>query len=808
MKGYGEFSKNGDEYIVYRPDTPKPWVNVLTNGQYCAHVSHTGGGYSFVEDSLHHRITRKVPGDAVSLDRPGRYVYIRDNDTGEYWSLTWQPVMTGYDHFQARHGIGYTTIESSSHGIDSSINYFVPLGDPCEIWQVKLNNFTDKKRRLSVFAFVEWELGNHRDNVLESNFNDLFNYLVFKDNVIFAGKRRWENERKKGLYWDKVAFMTLDKKVDSFDCNLHKFLGRFGDVTKPEGVVDGKCSRSQGEGHRAAGVLQRNITLGPKTQSEFNVILGVGFTNPETKNFTQAVQSGIRHAKKIIDKYVNPKFVESEFKRLRQHWADYNQQVMVNTPDDYFNYSVNYWNKYQSWFTAQWSLMDSYYIGGVGGTIGFRDMSQHILGVMPNDIAFAKRRLLELLSFQFKDGFTVHNWNSLTKLGRVTHHSDDAQWLILTTLAYIRENGDLDFLKERVKYYDSGEGTILEHLTRAMEYSLKHLSPRHLPYRMTADWNDAMNGDEKCSTGEHCGNGCESTMVACQICHNLREFWPILEELNEHYLVKKYQRVYDEIKTAVNKYLWDGQWYVRFTESDGSPIGSRRNKYSKIDINAQTWAVMSGIADEKRALKAMDSVWQHLNTPYGPAMFLPAYKHPDEKFGVISQFTPGTKENGAIFNHPVSWAVIAEAMLGRGEKAYEFWKETNFAYRGDDPELYRVEPYVYSEFVYGPEHPEFGHGSFTWTTGSASWFWRGCLDHILGIQPVLKGLKIDPCIPKQWRQIEVSRKFRGVEYNIRIQNPFRVSKGVDRILVDGVRITGNVITPFSGGVHFVEVVLG
>jgi len=772
---------------------------VLTNGQYCAYVSQTGGGFSFVDDSMYNRITRSIPGDNTIEDRPGRYLYIRDNDTGEYWSATWQPIKKTPTYYQARHGIGYTSIASSYKEIDSSVTYFVPMDDPCEIWQAKLVNFGDKKRNLSVFAFVEWDLGIHHDNTVEASFNDLFNYTEFKNNTIYATKRHWRTINKSGLYWDKVAFMTSDHAMDSFDASKEKFYGMYGSISNPQAVIDGKCSRSEGEGHRAIGVLQKNITLAPKKDICINYIVGVGYMNPESKNFDQTVRSGIGHAQKIIKKYTQPKAVDQALIDVREHWHQYIEKTFVNSPDDLFDYSFNYWNKYQAWYTATWSLMSSYYIGG-GSTIGFRDMSQHIIGVMPNDIEMATKKLKELISFQLKDGRVVHNWDNYTKKGTITEHSDDPQWLILSAIFYLKETGDLKFLKEEIKFYDGGEATVLEHLTRAMAYSLKKLSHRNLPYRMTADWNDALNG-------EKLGKG-ESEMVACQITYNLKELIPILEEVGDHYLVNKYRQAYAKLKEAVNKYFWDGEWYLRGTTPGHHSIGSKNNKYNKIEMNAQSWAVMSGVADKKRAIKAMDSVWKRLNTEYGPAIFLPSYQHPDEEYGVISQFTPGTKENGAIFNHPVTWAIIAETMLGRGDRAYEYWKETSFAYRGQDPANYRVEPYVYAEFVYGPEHPEFGRGSFTWATGSASWFWRASLDYILGVQPVIGGLKVDPCIPKDWRQVRVSRRFRGADYHFQILNPVRVSKGVSRILVDGVRLVGSVIPPFSSGTHYVEVTLG
>ena len=798
--GYGELSKICHEFIIHRPDTPRPWVNFVTNGQYVAQISQTGGGYSFVGDAGYNHITRKIPGDVVIEDRPGRYIYIRDNDTGEFWSLGWQPVMKKPDRFEARHGIGYTAIESANNNIDGSVLFFVPQSDNCEIWQTKLTNSGDKRRNLSVYFFIEWSLGQQKGNSQEASFNDLFNFTTFKNNTIFAGKRHWETSSETGLFWDKVAYFALDHNVDSFDCQKDKFTGVYGDIIRPQAVVEGKCSRSQGLGHRAVGVLQRNIMLGSKSTTTINAILGAVETNPESKSFNQAMATGERRAKAIIDKYKKPGEIDTALAAVKDFWKSYNAKTIVRSPEEAFDISFNYWNKYQSWVTANWSLMDSYYIGGGSATIGFRDMCQHIIGVLPNDIALAKQQLKKLLGFQLKEGRTVHNWDKLTLEGKITNHSDDPQWLVLSAIFFLKETGDLGFLKETVPYYDSGSGTVLQHLIRAIEYSLKHLSPRHLPYRLTADWNDAFNPERQ--------GGGESQMVACQICYNLREMAPILEGMGEHDLVTKYLHTYNKINHSINKYFWDGSWYIRSTTNSGSPLGSKKNRYQKIDINAQTWAVLSGVADEKRGTKAMDAVWKRLNTKYGPAIFLPAFQHPEEKYGVISQFAPGTKENGAIFNHPVSWAVIAEALLGRGDNAFKFWQETNFTYRVKDPETYKIEPYVYAEFVYGPEHPEFGRGSFSWATGSASWFWRGCLDYILGIQPVLGGLKIDPCLPKDWRQVEVTRQFRGADYHIRIQNPFQVSKGIDRIIVGGVRLTGNVIRPFARGSHFVEVTLG
>lgn len=798
MSHYGHFSKNGDEYIINRPDTPKPWVNHITNGKYCALVSHTGGGYSFVGDAGYNRILKEQPGEELIYDRPGRYIYIRDNDTGEIWGLGWQPTMHEYQFFEARHGLGYTKVNCITNEIDGKVTYFVPQEDTCEIWMTSLKNTGKKKRNLSVFVYMEWSLGNHQANLAEASFNDLFNDLDYQDNVIYATKRRWDRPDIKVAPWDKVAFLTINRKVDGFDCFKEKFTGMYGTLGKPKAVVDGKCTGSKGDGHHSVGALQKDLILDVGEEFDFDVILGV----EERQNFNLEKQkwsfSELGIDKHIIKKYQKHSAVVEAYEGVLRFWKNYVSQVTVKTPDPDFNISFNYWNKYQSWMTVQWSLMDSYYVGG-GATYGFRDMNQHIIGSMPNDIRLTKKRLLTLLGFQFNEGKTVHNWDPLLKKGLVTNHSDDTMWLVMAVIWYINETGDLAFFDEVIPYYDFGEATVLEHVVGALEYALHHRSSRGIPHRMTADWNDALNGGDE-------GRG-ESTMVAHQLCWNLKELIPLISKKGQFELADRYEKTYKEIKEAINRHLWDGKWYIRATHDDKSPIGSHMNREAKIDINAQTWAVMADVTTGRRGEIAMDSVWKHLMTEYGPRMFAPPYMVPSKDFGIISQFTPGTKENGAIFNHPVSWGVIAECMLGRGDKAYEIWRRTSFMTRGKNPELYRVEPYVYSEFVYGSPHPEFGRGSFTWTTGSASWFWRACLDYICGVRPVVDGLVIDPCLPR-WEEVKVTRAFRGGTYYITIHNPLKAMTGVEYIMADGEKLEGNLVPDLGSGHHIIDVYMG
>ncbi len=800
MSQYGHFSKEGDEFIITRPDTSKPWINYLTNGTYCALVSQTGGGYSFVGDAGYNRILEEHPSEELISDRPGRYVYIRDNDTGEFWGLTWQPTCHEIDYFETRHGLGYTKVTSQTHEIKGEITYFVPLEDTCELWKVNLINNSKKDRHLSIFVYAEWSLGNHQANLEEPGFNDLFNDMEYEDGVIYAMKRRWVRPDTIASPWDKVAFITINQKVDGFDCFKEKFTGMYGFIGSPKVVKEGQCQSSVGDGHHSIGALQKNVTLTPHENFNFDVILGteqkadgdITKTSPQKKyNF--------HIDKRIINKFQDHEQVEIALDNVKKHWQAYVKSVIVKTPDPDFDISVNYWNKYQAWITTQWSLMDSYYVGG-SATYGFRDMCQHLLGTLPNDLEFSKERTKLLLSYQFYEGKTVHNWDALLKKGLVTDHSDDPQWLVMAVLNYVNESGDTSFLEEMVPYYDTGKGKVLEHIVRAIDHTIHHSSDRGIPHRRTADWNDALTGGKE-------GKG-ESAMVANQLVYNLQILIPILKTINEEELFRKYSRVSRKIKEVLNRDFWDGSWYIRATDDKKRPIGSKKNTFAKIDINGQTWPIISGVADEKRGKICMDAVWKKLMTEYGPVMFAPPFEQPSPEYGIISQFIPGTKENGAIFNHPVSWAVIAECLLGRGDKAFEIWRRTSFMTRGKNPNLYRAEPYVYAEFVYGPMHPEFGRGSFTWATGSASWFWRACLDYICGIRPTLDGLLIDPCIPKDWPQFEVKRKFRGADYHIKVKNPSKVSKGVREIIVDGQKLDNPVVPTFSNGHHLVEVMMG
>jgi len=778
---YGHFSQDGKEYIVTRPDTPRPWINYLTNGKYTALCSATGGGYSFYIDPGYNRITREMPGEQILADRPGRYIYIRDNESGEYWSANWQPVMKTASFWEARIGLGYNKIVSINNDIKSEITYFVPLDENVEVWDVTIKNLSERARNISVASYVEWVLGSFSKDLVDRVFDSLFNDVYFKNNIIYATKRRWDRPDKKGVAWDHWAYMTGSEEFDGFDCVKEDFVGEYRYLSNPIVMERGISRDNFGESEDAIGSLMKIFRLAPLEEKRFHFLVGI--------------ENDIETINKKTKEFTKRSFVEEKLREIHKYWEDYLDKLVVKTPDPDFDLSVNIWNKYQAWIASQIGEMDSYYIGS--GSFGFRDECQHIFGVLPIDQDFVKEKLIEILKHQFEEGYTVHNWNPLTGEGVVTNHSDDPQWLVMSVLNYLKETGDLEFLKEKVRYFDKGGGSVLEHMLRALDYTLYHVSPHGIPLRRTGDWNDALSAG-------HLGRG-ESLMVANQVAWNIAEAVPLLEKLGEKTSAKHYQHIYGHLKNTINEEFWDGEWYIRATDDDGSLIGSRKNKEGKIHINGQTWSVISGVATSERAREAMDSLWKHLQTRYGALTFTPAYTKLNAALGVISQFAPGTKENATVFSHPNTWVIIAEALLGRGDKAYDAWKRTSFLTRGREPDIYKVEPYVYAEYSAGPQSPHFGLGSYSWMTGSAAWFLRACTDYILGVRPTLAGLMIDPCVSAEWKGFYIKRNFRGATYHIHVRNESGAQKGVKKIQIDGKKIKGQILPVFKSGDHKVEV---
>lgn len=787
----GHFSDNGKEYIITRPDTPRPWANYLTNGRYCAICSQTGGGHSFFETSGYNRVTREYPQTVVFRDRPGRYVYLRDQETGEYWSANWQPICGDINGFEARHGIGYTKVLYSHNGIDSSITYYVPPRDDIEVWMVCLKNTSGKPRKIRAFPYVKWDLANYAYNAVESNFSILFNEIEVEEDIIFASMRYWDittgSVGNPNARWDKWAFMTSSAPITGYDCLDEEFMGMYRDFQNPKAIEEGNLRNSQSQGRDIMAAMQHDFELQPDEEAKFIVLVGVVFSKESAVSLKQ--------------RYNEWHEAERGLSEVNMYWDKYLSHTTCETPSDEFNITFNIWNKYQAWVTSRWSRMDSYYVGG-SSIIGFRDSWQDMLAILPNDLEWAKQRAIYLLEHQFPDGSTLHNWDPLTNIGVKTGHSDDPMWLVLGVIEYLKESGDLVFLDEAVRYYDSGSETVRQHVFRALDYTLAHMSDRGIPLIMAADWNDGLDYVGRQGRGE-------TTMVAAHLAWMLREVASLLWFVGSDTHAQRYIEERDKLIRSINQHLWDGEWYIRGTRDDGEAFGSSRNMEGQIYLNAQSWMVIAGAAPKNRAERCMNSVKKHLNTEYGPALFLPAYHEPDPKLGIISRFAPGTKENGTIFCHPTTWAIMAEAIMGRGEQAYEYWREVSFVHNGKNSGVYKAEPYVYAEYIHGPDSHYYGQGEFSWTTGTAAWMWKVSLEWIMGIRPELKGLLIDPCIPPEWDSFKVVRRFRRACYEIEVENPDHVTQGVKEIYVDGEKHDSYLLPVFPAGEnHHVRVVMG
>ncbi len=788
---YGHFSEDGKEYIITRPDTPRPWANYLTNDRYCAICSQTGGGHSFYETSGYNRITREHPHTVVTQDRPGRYVYLRDAESGEYWSANWQPICGAKENFEARHGMGYTQVKYKLHHIESSIIYYVPPREDMEVWMVSIRNTDDKPRTIEAYPYVKWDLANYAYNAVEAQYSQLFNEAFINSRIIYVTSRFWNitsgTAGNPNAKWDKYAFFTSSAPIDGFDTIDEEFMGMYNGYHNPRAVAEGKMHDSQGHGRDIMASFKHTFELQPDEEVRFVVLVGVAFHRDAAVNVRQ--------------RYDSYEEAERGLAEVEMHWENYLERNKTETPSEEFNISFNYWNKYQAWITSRWSRMDSYYVGG-GSIMGHRDSWQDMLAILPNDREWAKQRVVYLLEHQFPDGSTMHNWDPLTNIGVRTGHSDDPLWLAMGVIEYLKESGDFNFLDESVKYYDGGTETVRQHLFRAVDYCLNHLSDRGIPLIMAADWNDGLDYVGRQGRGE-------STMVAGQLAWVLREMTSLMWFVGSDAAADKYVSELDKLIHAVNEHHWDGEYYIRGTRDDGEAFGSKRNIAGKIFLNSQAWMVMSGASPRSRATKCMDSVAEHLTTDYGPALFLPAYTDPDPKLGIISRFAPGTKENGTIFCHPTCWAILAECVLGRGDKAFEYWKQVSFVHNGKKPDTYKAEPYVYAEYIHGPDSHYYGQGEFTWTTGTAAWMWKVSIDWMLGVRAEYKGLLVEPNIPSQWDGYKLKRQFRNAVYNITVENPDHVSSGVKKIYVDGNFHDSFLLPVFpAGGEHEVRVIMG
>jgi cellobiose phosphorylase len=778
---YGYFDDRKKEFVITRPDTPLPWINYLGCQQYCALMSNTAGGYSFWIDPLENRLLRYRYNN-IPTDRGGRYFYIRDNKSKDFWSVSWQPVLKDLKKYkyECRHGLSYTKISATYNKIKSKATFFVPLDENLEIMMLEISSKDSKERDLNLSSFVEFCLPNALEDMTNFQANLNVGETAYEDGTIYNVSKYRVN---KGHF---AYFSCANKKIDSFDSKRDDFLGPYGDLSAPMAVKQGKGSNNLSCGWAPVGSHCFKFKLRKGEKKTFIFILGIAFSKKD--------------ARKKIKKYRKKAAVEEAFKNLKNHWVQNLDKFQTKTPDEDLNLMVNIWNQYQCRSTFNWSRSASYYESGIGRGMGFRDSNQDTLGFVYQIPDKVKERIIDLASTQFEEGDAHHQYSPLTKEGRERGYSDDHLWLIFSVASYIKETGDTAFLRKSVPYNNGKKASLLSHLEKAIMYSYKNVGKHGMPLSGFADWNDCLNLLGK-------NRNAESVMVAQMLVAAAHELVDLLRFIKNAKKASKFKKIADEMRSRINRQAWDGSWYLRAYDDNAKTVGSKRNKEGKIFIETQGWAVISKVADEKKTIKLLNSVKKHLATEHGIILQQPAYSLYHKELGDVSAYPPGLKENAGIFCHPNPWIVIAECLASRGDQAFDYYKAILPVSK--DQSARRVEPYVYCQMVAGPDHPDFGEGKNSWLTGTAAWNFVAVSQYILGIKPDYKGLRLDPCIPSSWKSFRVKRKFRNTAYDITFKNPKGVCRGIKTIKVDGKEIDSTILPTFKDHkMHSVEVLMG
>ncbi len=815
---YGYFDDQQREYVISRPDTPLPWINYLGSEAYFGIISNTAGGYSFYKDARLRRLTRYRYNNSP-LDTQGRYIYLRDDDatTPQFWSPTWQPTRTTLDAYECRHGLGYTSIQSSLGGIEANIRYFIPLGQDLEIWQLTLTNRREKPARLSIFSLVEFCLWDAVDDATNFQRNYSVGEVEVLEGVIYH-KSEYRERR------NHFAYFACSEPLAGFDTDRQAFMGAYRGADHPQAVERGALSNSIAHGWQPIGAQYIRLQLGAGEQHTVIFLLGY-HENPVEMKFdppgTQTLNK--RFVLPVIQQYLQPKQVQAAFDRLKEYWRGLLDTIQVHTPDVHTDRMVNTWNAYQLMATFNFSRSASYFESGIGRGMGFRDSNQDLLGFMPLLPARARERLLDLASTQLPNGGAYHQYQPLTRRGNNevgSGFNDDPLWLVLSTYAYLCETGDWSILGECVPYDNlpGSEDSLYGHLQRSLQYTLDRLGPHGLPLIGRADWNDCLNlncfsdspGQSFQTTTNKDGKVAESVFIAGLFILATQHMARIAAKRDGEQAAERYLLAGRQMEKAVWEAGWDGKWFRRAYDDLGDPVGSMACQEGQIFIEPQGMCSMAGLGVmDGRARLALDAVAERLATPHGIVLLQPAYSHYYLNLGEITSYPPGYKENGSVFCHTNPWIMIAEAMLGNGAQAHDYYLRINPSKREEISEVHRCEPYVYAQMIAGREAPSCGEAKNAWLTGAAAWNYVAITQWILGIRPELDGLRIDPCIPPEWEEFTAMRNFRDCQLHITVHNPQHVSHGTARLEVDGTCVEGSVIKVdgLCGG-HQVEAWMG
>lgn len=829
---FGYFDDENKEYVITTPLTPYPWINYLGTQDFFSLISNTAGGYSFFKDAKLRRITR-FRYNNVPLDMGGgRYFYLYDE--GDFWSPGFAPAKRALDFYECRHGMGYTKIRGARKGIEVDVTFFVPKDYNGEIHKVTVKNTGTIKRDVKLFSFVEWCLWNAQDD--STNFQRNFNTgeVEIKGSVIYH-KTEYKERR------DHYAFYSVNVPVSGFDTDREAFLGTYGGFDAPEAVRAGACTNSVADGWSPIASHCLEISLAPGEAKDFVFVLGyveneadekwewqVG--TPDTKglllsslapNATNVINK--KKAEAMIEKFATVEAVDLAFAELKEYWDGLLSKYNVKTPQEKVDRMVNIWNQYQCMVTFNLSRSASYFESGIGRGMGFRDSNQDLLGFVHQIPDRARERIIDLASTQLPDGGAYHQYQPLTKKGNDEiggNFNDDPLWLILAVVSYIKETGDYGIINVSTPYDNKDElaAPLSDHLKRSFDHVIKNLGPHGLPLIGRADWNDCLNlncfstesGESFQTVTSKDGKVAESVMIAGMFAYIGEEYAILMKKTGNQSEHDRAMAEVEKMRETIMRDGYDGEWFLRAYDDFGRKVGSRECEEGKIFIESQGFCILGkcGLTDGK-ALSALDAVGERLGSKYGLVLNNPAFTKYYVEYGEISTYPAGYKENAGVFCHNNAWIMCAEAFMGRGDRAFDYYTRIAPAYTEEYSEIHRLEPYVYAQMVAGKDAKRFGEAKNSWLTGTASWNFIAISQYILGVKPEYDGLMIDPAIPAGWDGYELTRQFRGDVFRVKVMNPDHVCKGVAKMMVDGSEVAGNVIPVFGDGKeHRVEVTLG
>lgn len=807
---FGHFDDINREYVITNPRTPWPWINYLGSEDFFSLISNTAGGYSFYKDAKFRRLTRYRYNN-VPMDSGGKYFYI--NDGVSVWNPGWKPCKTEPDHYECRHGMNYTIIKGIRDGVEAEVLYFVPLKTRAEIQKLTLKNTTSGVKQLKVFSFVEWALWNAATDMENFQRNFSTGEVEIEDSVIYH-KTEYKERR------DHYAYYSVNVPVQGFDTDRETFFGLYHGFDEPQTVLEGAPRNSVAHGWSPVASHYLEVTLQPGESRDFVFVLGY-VENAQDEKWESPGIINKTQAKATISRFDTAEKVNAAWLELKAYWDELLNKFTLRSGEEKLDRMVNIWNQYQCMITFCFSRSASFFESGIGRGMGFRDSNQDLAGFVHQIPERARERIIDIASTQFPDGGCYHQYQPLTKKGNNEigqGFNDDPMWLIFGTVSYLKETGDFGILEEPVPFDNEpgSEVSLFQHLTVSFNHVAENKGPHGLPLIGRADWNDCLNlncfsndPDESFQTTENKteGSQAESLMIAGLFVVCGRDYVELCRKLGKDAEADRAEQEVEAMAEAVKQYGWDGEWFLRAYDYYGNKVGSSRNEEGKIFIESNGWCSMAGIGMEEGMVeKALDSVKKHLDCEHGIVLNNPAFTKYYIQYGEISSYPAGYKENAGIFCHNNPWIMLGETKLGRGDRAWEYFRKICPSYTEHISDLHKTEPYVYAQMIAGKDAFRPGEAKNSWLTGTAAWNYYTITQHILGIRPAYDGLMIDPCIPPEWDHYKVTRRFRGAVYHIRVNNPGKAMKGISSLSIDGKRIDGNTIPVMpAGGTYQVEV---